>query len=461
MFKKLCLTSVSATVFLSALSIITPSYGMDEKVKENRNEETPSQKQITVKPIEALNKKEKCFFLNFPNGVAQKIFLDLDPKSEANTRLVCTKWRFLCDTNPGSLRVSFDSGKAWELEPEEFIPLLLSYNVLFFRILDHLDPLVSPDTIYSLKGKILEKIKLTPQERLLQLCNELQSLIVDAPKAREEIIDSSEFHHTIIKFMDTTQKIIYKASDFDKNNKELQKFIVILQNAMEGTVNHEIFHNELQNLMIAAQKVDLLTKTEEIDSFNFHYEFQMLMGTTQEVIGKRISEFESNKELHTLLLSMQKIKEGTDGRFKFFDDLQMLMKNAANMNGYIKKTIHQLDPIIFPDNASQTRMSKKLELQKKFRDVMISTGKTLGFLEKNCNFEEYDYVSNPFNFETFLEVRKDTQNHPSLHRFLKSLWLLNQCQDGIESLEMNSLTDFTSKFKNLSYWSAYTNDSAI
>ncbi len=164
MLKKLCLRSVSAVVFLSALSTIAPSYGMDEKVKENGNEETPSQKQITVKPIEALNKEEKCFFSTFPNGVAQKIFSYLGSKDEAAIRRVCTKWRALSDTNPGSLRVRLDSDKAWKSNYEEFSKRVLAEDVLIWRMLDHLNPLGLLDQTKSMRGKIVvESVKSSSQ----------------------------------------------------------------------------------------------------------------------------------------------------------------------------------------------------------------------------------------------------------------------------------------------------------
>jgi hypothetical protein len=279
------------------------------------------------------------------HNLSQLIFSFLDPKDEANARLVCKNWEFVCNESRKLLIAWFDSNGTWNSNPEEFFRRLFSRPTHFSRMLDHLNPLALPKEIYSLRGTIVDKIKLTPEERILQFYEVLQEVDQKAPAAKAGEIDRWEFSNKIFFMKTNLESIMFAVNTFDKN------------------------------------------------------------------------------------------------------ELQKLINYATNILGYIDETNGRPDSIDFlNDPLLMTRINKKLELQKKLKEVMIRTGKTLGFLGNSVN----DHEQNPpFNYKNLMCVIKDPKSHSDLHRYLKPLWLLSQCQDGEENLEKNCLMTFSTTLSDL------------
>ena len=241
MLKKMCLASVSAIVFLSAFSTLTPSYSMQENEENMEDDEKnilihDKKRKIEIQPetpaCYPFDEKKVCMFVTakFPRispFVAQIIFSYLDGKSEGQARLVCKNWKFLCDKEREPLIKWFISKETWTSTPEDFLRRVFHRPGHFQKMLDLLDPFNETCSIRSnfFKGM---KVPLDDLQTFLkQYRNESKELNDDKPISPTNLLK--------IRFYKKLQETLYSTGvtlGFFKENDmvDYRSLLTVLKN---------------------------------------------------------------------------------------------------------------------------------------------------------------------------------------------------------------------------------------
>jgi hypothetical protein len=375
MFKKLCLTSVSAVVFLGAVSTITPVHGMKEdddkevdkfnkkqflkkqdKVFFTRKQENTENKENFIIEFQKKNPQEIELIVNknkyplcqpmvenefslFDNRISKKlpvflvkeIFSYLNINELKKLRFVCKYFKFLEDQNPKLLTSLFYSDKTWQ-SPEMLLELFSSCSPAFNIVLDQLDPFGLSQEPYSMR-RAGEMIKMRHEDKIPLLVIGFEELQECSLKYQQNNNDFSPYYNKMSGVKNIMLKMIEEGE-----NKNLQKAIEII--------------NENENLF------QLCGRLEEMKEI------------VNEVVGDRA--------------------------------------NAPFM----------------------MKVRNLIELKKKLQEKIVETGEKLGF--RKCK-EEIGYIDVKYDYSSFPKVAQENENQSLLEQHLKALWLFYELEDGDHS----------------------------